>query len=115
MPISAPPRSLGIGQAFENHATLSTRLWNTTYTNSTNKPIWISVIYVSLSAASNAVGIQVNSGSGFTTLNEFVQQAASPPAIAFSVLGIVPPGWTYRITATGAGVTAQNCMVYEIR
>ena len=87
---SASPVGLGVGQSYSN--VTSSRVLSTTYTNSTGKPIFVSVLCggnATTSAYVNGAEIQ---RSTFTTTNTNTN-------VAF----IVPNGLTYSVTS-GAGI-----------
>ena len=82
-------KMFGVGQTYQNVTT--SRVLGTTYTNSTNKDIWVSVS-VSLNAGVTLSAI-VNAEQ---VCNGFAQQASSQ---AWAGL-LVPPGGTYSVTGS---------------
>jgi hypothetical protein len=99
---STAPSGLGIGQTWTTFTSV-TRVFNTTYTNSTGKPISVFASALGTSP-SNSIGIQfyVNQGTGDVLIysdSEF----STNSAFATSCTGIVPNGATYRITVSGNG------------
>ena len=86
--------TLGWGQAWQN--VTGSRSVGTEYTNSTGKPIAVSV-WGSV-ANSNKLELQVNDGGGFVTVSYAVTGAVANTA---TVSAIVPAGHTYRIASGG--------------
>lgn len=102
--------SLGVGQTWQD--VTASRAPNTTYTNSTGKPI---AFVAKISFTSGAVtcttivgGVTLHSAS-YTSTVYYSNLSASPSTVpASAVLIIVPPGGTYSVNTNGASpVTAQ--------
>lgn len=87
--------ALGYGQTVQN--VIGSRAWATVYTNSTGKPIFVSVIS-SVLAAGACVVISVNGISFFGT--SCYDTSATHGSSAFA---IVPPGGTYSVFCSTAG------------
>lgn len=95
------PLSVGVGQTWQNVS--ASRVNGTTYTNSTGKPIIVSIgnyiatsSYVNLTVDGIAVGYATGNSTG--------------GAVGSSITAVVPNGSTYVFTATvvsGAGITRQ--------
>jgi len=99
---------LGYGQTWQNLT--ASRAFATTYTNSTSKPIVVNVG----TAAASLGGAQIQATVG--GVGPFSIGADSNSNGGYSPFGhvIVPPGLTYRITASGtAGYTVGSW--YELR
>ena len=86
---------LGWNQTWQN--VTGSRSVGTEYTNSTGKPIAVSVW--GNVANSNRLELQVNDGGGFVTASYAVTGAVNNTA---TVSAIVPAGHTYRIASGGA-------------
>lgn len=81
----AQPGGIGIGQTWQSFTVGSTRINGTTYTNSTGKPIQLSVMS--------------NSGVGFTvTIDGVLLASATTSSYVFSVNPVIPNGSSYVIT-----------------
>jgi hypothetical protein len=89
---SAQSQTFGIGQTYTD--VTATRALNTTYTNSTGKPI---VVYVfgSTTANTSAMGLVINGAESAVSFG-------ATTAIAIGVTGVVPAGATYSIITTGS-------------
>ena len=84
--------SVGVGQTWQNLT--SSRTLGSTYTNSTGKPISISVMY----------NLGAGNGCSLTVAGNVIQQFGNNSGVAtyFTVTAIVPNGATYSSTA-GSG------------
>lgn len=82
---------LGVNQTLQN--VTATRALNTTYTNSSGKPIFVNV-HLTQSVGGSA-NLQINGGASY--------QSSNQAGVGISIAGIVPAGATYRLV-TGAGV-----------
>ena len=83
---------LGVGQTWQTLT--GSRAVNTTYTNSTGRPIYVSIV-VNPANPSSSGQLTINSipvayAQGFVAL-----------AIGITLAGIVPSGGTYVVTTTG--------------
>jgi hypothetical protein len=84
---TATNTQLGVGQTWQNMA--GSRSANTTYTNSTGKPIYVLLTQnVGTSGELTVGGVLISSG------------AASPASTRITIAFIVPPGSTYIVTYT---------------
>jgi len=83
--------AIGLDQTWQD--VLGSRALGTIYTNTTGRPIALSIRGVSASA-SVSISLEVN-GVAIAEFND-----ASANAAKFTVSGIVPPGATYRLTAS---------------
>jgi len=90
------PASIGVGQSWSNLT--SSRAFNTTYTNSTGKPI---MVMVSPIQTQNVVCQGTVIVNGATIGGWYFYDNASGPA-RFPTSFIVPNGHTYRLTVTGS-------------
>lgn len=86
----ASATAFGVGQTYQD--VTASRVLGTTYTNSTNKDIWVSVS-VALNAGANLTAF-VN---GSQVCNGFAQQSSSQ---AWAGL-LVPPSGTYSVSGSG--------------
>lgn len=86
MPMNVPTPSLGRGQTWQD--VTASRASATTYTNTTGKPILVSIEFSYASNSRNIVvdGVQVSSAS--STAATFTKRVG--------ICAIVPPGSTYR-------------------
>lgn len=83
-------RFLGVNQTLQN--VTSSRALNTTYTNSTGKPIFVS-IHMAQTVGGSA-NLQIDGGSSY--------QSSNQANAGISLVGVVPAGSTYRVVP-GAG------------
>ena len=81
--------ALGIGQTLQD--VKASRAIGTTYTNTTGKPIVVSVSFQSTAG--------INAGILFVNTQVFGQSSGGFVGAIFNVCVIVPPGGTYRATA----------------
>ena len=90
------PASIGVGQSWSNLT--SSRAFNTTYTNSTGKPIMVMVTPIQIQNVT-CEGLAIVNG---VTIGgwSFYDNAAGPARFPTSF--IVPNGHTYRLTVTGS-------------
>jgi len=86
--------ALGIGQSWQD--VKASRAIGTTYTNTTGKPIVVSVSFQSTAG--------INSGGLFVNAQVFGQSSGGFVGAIFNVCAIVPPGGTYRAVAEYANV-----------
>ena len=91
--------SLGIGQTWQ----VVTRVAGTTYTNTTGKPIMVSVL--SSTSPSNAQSILLTIG-GITVSQGFL--AISSQQFVSTVCGIVPNGSTYVVTVSATTISTWS-------
>jgi len=93
--------SIGYGQTWQDLT--SSRTAGTTYTNSTSKPIYVSI---RSSGSPPSLTLNINSLAVFQSYPQNINASQS-------VAGIVPPGITYSATyaGTGGGISAW----YELR
>lgn len=107
---NATTRGLGLGQTWQN--VTASRAINTTYTNSTTKPISIRVT-ISQAAVNSATVISLVVDGVTISTEQASGNAASGETVV--IQEIIPPGSTYRIpTPTGsAGGTLSTW--YELR
>ena len=84
-------QSIGVGQTYQN--VTSTRAKNTTYTNSTAKPIEILINGVGQVATQCGLEVSINSGTAFIFFNSSSTTSGSHATGTF----IVPAGETYRV------------------
>ena len=100
---------IGVGQSWTN--VTGSRALSTTYTNSTGRPIFISVDLTSSGVGGNKVtNIYVNG-------NRVATQAAYTTTgnNAMGACAIVPNGATYSVDASGANVTMGLDAWWELR
>lgn len=95
--LEARPRTLGDGQSWQDMT--SSRASNTTYTNSTGKPIQLSI--VSGYATSQSLSVVV---SGVTAYSTSTALAGGNTNLVSALGLVVPPGATYSAIVT-AGFT----------
>lgn len=86
--------ALGIGQTWQD--VKASRSIGTTYTNTTGKPIVVSVSFQSTAS--------INSAIFFMGAQVFGQSAGGFVGAIFNLCAIVPPGGTYRMTVDFANV-----------
>jgi len=100
--ISAAPSGLGIGQTWTAFTNV-TRVFGTTYTNSTGKPISVFASATG-TAPSNSIGMTfyVNQGAGDVIIYTDSELSNNNPFLTVCT-GIVPNGATYRIVSSGNG------------
>ena len=90
----------GIGQTWQD--VTGSRAYDTTYTNSTNKPILVHV-HISQTIANSRTTAYLEVG-GMVISSCQVQGNSATGGENFMLTGVVPPGATYRVpTPTGAG------------
>lgn len=96
---------LGVGQTYQDMS--GSRAANTTYTNTTGKPI---LIYEALITGTNAIGILTYS---FSVNGSVVQSGTTGNGtVAFTRYGsasniVIPPGATYQLTFSNAVTTTK--------
>lgn len=84
--------SLGVNESWQNMT--STRSLNTTYTNSSGKPIFVSAVSNCNNAGTPTFSFYVN--------GNIVASSTFPTSLGSATMGgIVPNGATYQVTATG--------------
>lgn len=88
---------IGIGQTWQNLT--GSRVLSTTYTNSTSRPILISVVLDINSNITIECQLFVDS-----LLIQHYHNNPNTSGIGTALLCIVPPGSTYYVTSTGAPV-----------
>ncbi|GEM_PF-3557858 len=84
----------GIGQSYISLT--SSRALQTTYTNSTNKPIAISVILANVQSGTQVVWYVAEAAVAANTMQQNITQLA--------IYFIVPPGQAYRISSSSGSV-----------
>lgn len=94
--IAAKAVSLGVGQTWQD--VIGSRTSGTTYTNSTGKPILVSVSGTTAAAAAGGISATV-AGVVVATSTVYGPGASYQPSVAF----IVPNGATYSATYSGSG------------
>jgi hypothetical protein len=92
--VSGPGDSIGVGQTWQN--VTSSRALNTTYTNTTGKPIFVSAMFSQNSGSSGTTTLTV---AGVIISRDFTESASDEDV---SVSGIVPPNQTYIVTTTNS-------------
>lgn len=92
--------ALGVGQTWQNMT--GSRTNNVTYTNSTTKPIMVSVV----GSAGNVPGDIQLSINGTLTQRQYTDPDSSN--LIQTVWGIVVAGATYRITLSNMGVLSWH-------
>lgn len=85
---------VGVGQTWQNVA--SSRAFNTTYTNSTGKPIFVSV-----TGGKQSVGTFIQLMIGSVVLSASYKGAGDDAPVS----GIIPDGAAYIVTAVGGVIT----------
>ena len=95
-------QSLGVGQTWQN--VTASRAINATYTNTTGKPIMVSVIVFG-GAGNDAVYFSINPSIG-SALIGYTWIPASSQAV--SIQCIVPPSATYRLSSAGYAQLQAN-------
>jgi hypothetical protein len=105
---SAAPSGVGIGQTWQNLT--ASRAYGTTYTNSTGKPIAVSVSGQSTSNGSFIHTVYVNG-------NEISYQTtyAANAGYIHNIFFIVPNSATYSVTGTGGTNTTSLSIWSELR
>ena len=88
--------AIGYNQTWQN--VTGSRALNTTYTNSTGKPIFI-VVSVIGAGSSNATSVTITIGSVVFGTTQYTANNSFSPSIS----GIIPNGTSYIVTATGNG------------
>lgn len=91
---------LGMGQAWQE--VTASRAVDITYTNTSGKPIQLSVLFMSTSAANTTVGLFVNGVPLYGTHAAFAGNAVP------CVPAIIPPGATYVLTVYGGTATLNR-------
>jgi hypothetical protein len=88
---------IGVGQTWTD--VLASRTLNTTYTNTTGRPISVAVTVIGVGGSSRSTAYIVLDGTnfGFVHTNDYYTASAITPGRAFLPF-IVPAGVTYRIT-----------------
>lgn len=113
---SRSARSLGVAQNYGSYA----RVLDTAYQNTSGKPIYVVGTFMSpANPAEVRIGVYllVGPSSSNVTLNP-VMKVCTPQyldesvAAYFSIGGVVPPGWWYKLKTPQAGVTLSAC--YEL-
>lgn len=84
----------GIGQSYISLT--SSRALQTTYTNSTNKPIAISVILANVQSGTQVVWYVAEAAVAANTMQQNITQLA--------IYFIVPPGQAYRISSSSGSI-----------
>lgn len=89
---------LGKGQSY----TSVSKTWNTQYTNSTTRPIFVAIGVTTLVGTGSTLSVSVSAGSG-----SFVNVATDSGAtnISCNMYAIVPPGFSYQLTWIGGPQT----------
>lgn len=87
--------TIAIGQSYVDVNT--SRALGTTYTNTTSKPIVVTVTTVALTGTSGTMQMFVNGA----LLQDFFHQADAAAVLKFTTMCIVPVNHTYSVTATG--------------
>jgi len=96
---SSGQSGLGYGQTYTN--VLTSRAFDTTYTNSTNKPMFVAVsAYTSSNANDVTFSININSGGAIPYASGTPTGSQYRAYAQFTF--IVPPGQTYAVTASRA-------------
>jgi hypothetical protein len=95
---SATLSVIGVGQTWQN--VLGSRSLNTSYTNSTGKPIMVSVFYTSSSTNNNLTAVV----GGVTVAGMVFSLAAGSLATGDSFSFIVPAGTSYQINTSAAPI-----------
>ncbi len=90
----AGSQMLGVGQTLQD--VKASRAIGTTYTNTTGKPIVVSVSFQSTAG--------INSGILFVNTQVFGQSSGGFVGAIFNICVIIPPGGTYRATTSSADV-----------
>ena len=94
-------KPLGVGQSYTD--VTASRAIDTTYTNSTGRPIFIVVTVSGYNggAPRSSAALVVN-GSIYGTVytNEYYSASALTPGLVM-VIGVIPDGQTYRVTTAG--------------
>jgi len=95
--INLPVSGLGVGQTWTDVS--ASRAVNTTYTNTTGRPISVAVTVIGVGGASRSTAYIVLDGTnfGFVHTNDYYTASNVTPGRAFLPF-IVPAGVTYRIT-----------------
>lgn len=93
-PISTVSNSLGVGQTWQS--VTGSRAFNTSYTNSTGKPIYVSIV---LAGGPNNANAQLYISS---VLVSSAQVVVSSAGFVSSVSGIVPNGAVYSLNTSNA-------------
>lgn len=94
--------SLGYGQAVQDLT--ASRAYATTYTNSTNRPRFVTVANQSCNANQSTLSVNIN-GAGGVPFARRVDGGASTSANASGSF-IVPPGATYSVTTSAGTLSA---------
>jgi len=97
---SAAPSGLGVGQTWQDVAT--SRAINSTYTNSTGKPIQVSVI-VSANPNQTSATLVVNGLNVCKIQNQFGDRA-----LVGSLSAIVPNGVSYSVSASSSSIVSWS-------
>lgn len=84
--------SLGYGQTWQSFTVGSTRVVGTTYYNTTGKPILV------------MIGVNTGAGTVTPTVSGVALAVATSNAVRIPISFIVPPGQSYSIADTGAGI-----------
>jgi hypothetical protein len=99
--------ALGVGQTWQN--VTASRVFNTTYTNTTGRAIAVSILGTGSPQSSTAIDFRVGS---MQTMRMWIGVGGSPGDGQLSVFGIVPPGLTYSSYVQG---TISLAGWYELR
>jgi len=94
-PLGINSTILGMGQTYQD--VTGSRVLNVTYTNTTGKPIWVS-LYGTSAAATNNISVEIDGVPNCS-------RTTSPASYSNSVQAIIPNGSTYKATVVNSSVT----------
>jgi hypothetical protein len=107
---SAAPSGLGVGQSWTNVKTSPGRSLGTTYTNSTGKPIQLSVTITHPDGANSEISISVNSVVIGYLADRY---GGNTPLLRMGLQHIIPAGATYAISTVVGSPTIESW--FELR
>ena len=99
--------SIGVGQTWQNM--VADRAFGTTYTNTTGRPIAVSVSHTASGSSNNTPGISITVGGVLVSTGELTTSGGSSGSVGYSANAIVPVGSTYVCALLGS---ASNRVVY---
>ena len=92
-----------MGQSWAGTAIVS----GTTYTNSTGRPIALSVSWFTGVSETN-VSVQINVNGYTVSYSQVDRSTTARPVVAANGFAIVPAGHTYQVLLTGTGALAAS-------
>ena len=99
--------SIGVGQTWQN--VMASRVFGTTYTNTTGRPIAVSVSNTASGDANNTPGISITVGGVLVSTGNLTSSGGNAGLVGYSASAIIPAGSTYICYLLG---NASNRVVY---